>query len=102
MSFLQDLTGLTGAKVTDQVIASDLLAAGKMGAMALTTATLEAATPELRRLFQDSLMECLAEHERIYRLAQERGWYQAYARPEEQLRLDLELSDAAAQAVGQA
>lgn len=96
MSILQSLTGLTGARVTDQVIASDMLAAGKLGCVSLTLATLEAATPELRRLFQESLNECLNDHERLYRLTQERGWYQAYASPEQQLQLELRLSEPAA------
>ncbi len=96
MSILQSLTGLTGARISDQVIASDGLVMGKLGCMGLTMAALEAATPELRQFFTDSLNECLAEHERLYTLVRERGWYQPYASPEEQLKLELRLSEPAA------
>lgn len=95
MTILQNLTALTGAKITDQVIASDMLALGKFSAMALTVATTEAATPELRRFFQESLNQCLEEHERLSKLVQERGWYKPYASPEEQLELELRLSEPA-------
>lgn len=97
MSILQSMTGLMGARITDQVIASDLLAAGKLGCQSLTMSTLEAATPELRRFLQECLNECLMEHERVSVLSRERGWYQPYASPEEQLRLELRLSEPAAE-----
>lgn len=89
---------LTGATINDQAIASDLLAAGKLGAISLTLATLEAATPELRSFFQESLNECLADHGRVSALAIERGWYKAYATPAEQLAMELKVSEPIAQA----
>lgn len=53
--------GLTGANINDQVMASDLLTMSKMSSAALTKATLEAATPQLRSFFKESLDQCLDE-----------------------------------------
>lgn len=99
MSIVQNVTNvLTGATITDQAIASDLLAGGKLGAITLTLATLESATPTLRQFFQDSLNECLAEHAAISALAQARGWYQAYESPEAQMALAVTITNPVAQA----
>jgi spore coat protein CotF len=93
---LQELTGLTGTKITDEVIASDMLASGKLHSMALTMATLEAATPELRQAFQENLNGCLEDHFKVYRLAQERGWYKAFEDPEAQVEMDRRKAEGAA------
>ncbi|MDQ7795065.1 MAG: spore coat protein [bacterium] len=97
MTLWQKATELTGAEVTDQVIASDLLGATKLACAKLTAATLEATTPEVRRFFQDSLNEHLQGHERLFDLATRRGWYEPYASPQAQLDLELRMSKPAAE-----
>lgn len=92
MTILQNLAGLMGIKVTDQVLALSLLHANKMFTVGLSFATVECATPELKRTFQEMLNDYLLEHEELTGLALERGWHRPYASPEEQLRHDLELS----------
>lgn len=101
MTMLQNMTGLTGAKITDQVIASDMLAAGKLGCISLTLATLESATPELRQFYQESLNESLREHEQLSHLARERGWYNSYGSPDEQLQQEMKLSEPVVKAAKQ-
>jgi len=72
-----------GMKPDDRVIGEGLLTAAKMKALAYCTAALETASPDLRHILTTHLSDALAEHERCTRLAIERGWYKAYASPEE-------------------
>lgn len=97
MAIMQNLTNaLTGGNISDAVVANDMLASGKLGALTLTMATLEAATPELRQVFHEGLNQCLADHARVWAIAQDRGWYKAFASPGEQLKLETKMSEAAA------
>ncbi len=72
-----------GMKPEDRVIAEGLLTAAKLKSTAYCTAILETTNPDLRRLLTTHLTDALAEHERCTRLAIERGWYKAYASPDE-------------------
>jgi len=65
------------------VIAESLLTASKVKATAYCTAILETASPDLRHILTTHLTDALAEHERCTQLAIQRGWYKAYASPEE-------------------
>lgn len=94
MAFIQNMTNaLTGGNLSDQVIASDLLSTSKLSAMQLTMACLESATMELREVFQGRLNECLADHARLSKMCEDRGWYKAYASPSELLQQDLKLAE---------
>lgn len=75
-----------GMKPDDWVIALGAMSTAKMKAIAYSTAAVESASPDLRHLFTTHLNDALAEHERWTKLAVDRGWYKAYASPEELLR----------------
>lgn len=77
---------LTGLKPDEQTIALGLMSSGKTMAAFYTAAVLESANPELRHLFTTHLNDALQGHERISRLAIERGWYPAQGDPEELVR----------------
>lgn len=72
-------------KLDDQVIANDALMGLKAAAGAYLAASLEAATPELRRMFSEYMTQCLMAHEALTALAVKRNWYQPYLNPDDQL-----------------
>lgn len=72
-------------KIDDQVIANDTLAGLKGAAVAYLGATLESATPEIRRMFSEYLTQCVMAHEGMTALAVKKGWYKPYLAPEEQI-----------------
>jgi|GEM_PF-1251486 len=72
-----------GMKPEDRVIAEGLLTSSKLKATAYLKAVLETASPDLRHILTTHLTDALAEHERCTQLAIQRGWYKAYATPDE-------------------
>ena len=72
---LSAVSEATGLKPSDQVIAQGVLAGGKAKVLAYTAALCESATPEVRHLLSGHLQAALAGHERMIKLAVERGWY---------------------------
>lgn len=72
-----------GMKPDDRVIAESLLTAAKVKATAYCAAVLETASPDLRHILMTHLNDALAEHERCTQVAVQRGWYKAYASPDE-------------------
>lgn len=83
--FLDKLKDAADLKLDDQVIANDALMGLKAAATAYLAATLEAATPELRRMFSEYMSQCVMAHEALTSLAVKRGWYQPYLKPDEQI-----------------
>lgn len=72
-------------KINDQVIANDTLAGLKGASMAYLGATLESATPEVRRMYNEYLTQSVLAHEGMTALAIKKGWYKPYLTPEEQI-----------------
>jgi spore coat protein CotF len=95
MSIVQDMaSAMTGGKVSDALIAGDLLTMAKMGAVSATTFCLEAATPELRAFFAQCAQSCLQSQEHLTQLAEKKEWYHAFQPPVEQLKEDLKFVQA--------
>jgi hypothetical protein len=63
-----------------------IVAAVKASAMAYLTATLESATPELRRLYGEYMAQSITGHESLIQLSVNKGWYKPYDAPENQLQ----------------
>lgn len=85
-SLLQNFMGNENDfKVNDQVIANDTLMGLKGAAMGYLGATLESATPEIRRMFSEYLTQVLLAHESMTALAVKKGWYKPYLAPDEQI-----------------
>jgi len=91
-SLINTLLGKENAQQADQVIANNELAAAKAGAMAYLAATLESATPELRRLYGEYMTQAIAGHEALIQLAVTKGWYKPYEAPEAQLQITFDQS----------
>jgi spore coat protein CotF len=70
----------------DSVIANDMLAGAKAGAAAYLAASLESATPEVRRLFSQYSAQIAQGHEALTELAVKKGWYKPYDAPADQLQ----------------
>ena len=85
-NLLQNIVGdKNDFKVNDQVIANDALMGLKGAATAYLGATLESATPEVRRMYNEFLTQCVMAHEGMTSLAVKKGWYNPYLTPEEQM-----------------
>lgn len=61
------------------------LVGAKSSATAYLSATLEAATSELRALYSASLNQIVGGHEALTALAVNKGWYKPYDMPQQQL-----------------
>lgn len=86
VSLLQSMMGSAGFKMNDQVIANDALMGLKGGAVAYLGATLESATPEVRRMYSEYLSQMVMAHEAMTGLAIKKGWYHPYITTDEQLK----------------
>lgn len=70
----------------DKYISLSMLGGAKASAAAYLAATLESATPEIRHLYSGFCTQITQSHEAMTNLAIERGWYQAYGDPKNQLQ----------------
>lgn len=70
----------------DSVIANDMLVGAKVAATAYLAASLECATPEIRRLFSQYSAQLAQGHEALTELAVKKAWYRPYDPPTEQLQ----------------
>ena len=91
-SLINMLLGKENSQQSDQVIANNGIAAAKAAAAAYLIATLECATPQLRRLYSEYLNQSVAGHEALAKLAIEKGWYVPYEAPEAQLQITYQQS----------
>ncbi len=65
-NLLQNILGMENdMKINDEVIANDSLAGLKAASIAYLGATLESATPEVRRMYSEFLTQCILAHESI-------------------------------------
>lgn len=84
-SIMNTIMGTSNIQMDDKTIANDSLMASKAAAGAYLTASLEAATPELRTLYTSSLQQVLQGHAAMTDLAVAKNWYRAYDAPDQQL-----------------
>ena len=78
-------TEATGISNINKTLALSSVSTAAMAAGAYLTATLEATTPEARRLFQEYLTQCLLAHDNLTGLVLKRDWVKPYDTPENQL-----------------
>ena len=87
MSILQDTN--TASKLSDAVIAIDLLTMTKSEAVASAGFCVETITPELRAYFKKCLDQTLQAQEQLSQIAEKKEWYHAHLPPTKQLQEDL-------------
>lgn len=85
----------TGISDINKTLALNSIGTAAASAGAYLTATLEATTPEVRRLFGEYLTQCLLAHETITGLAIKRDWIKPYESPEIQLSTSYQESEKA-------
>lgn len=73
------------AQLSDEMLANISLNGAKGASAAYLTATLESATPEVRRMFSEFLTQSVMSHESLTSMAIKKGWYQPYQNPDEQI-----------------
>ncbi len=73
------------AQITDEMLANISLQGSKGASAAYLTATLESATPEVRRMFGEFLTQSVMSHETLTNMAIKKGWYKPYHTPDEQV-----------------
>ncbi|NMA66390.1 MAG: spore coat protein [Clostridiaceae bacterium] len=71
--------------ISDEVIATNMIAASKGSANAYLNAALTSPTPELKAMYASSLTQVLNGHSAITELAIKRGWEEPYNPPTQQL-----------------
>jgi similar to spore coat protein len=84
---LENVTGTN--KLTDQIIAADLLNSAKTGVKNIAVALTEASTPEVRGALKKQLNDAITAHENVFNYMSTKGWYNA-ADVNEQLRMDIQ------------
>jgi spore coat protein CotF len=78
---------ITGGVSIDATLGLNAMNAAAASAGAYLTATLEATTPEVRRLFGEYLNQSLMAHETLTGLAVKRNWLKPYESAEDQLKI---------------
>lgn len=77
------------ANLTEKDIASSLLSTSKSCCEKLCIATLEAASPDLHRLFKATLEKEIGMQRKIYDFMHARKWYDPYTPPAQMAANDL-------------
>jgi similar to spore coat protein len=89
---IESLTGMN--KMSDQVIATDLLVSAKSAVRSYSIALTEATTPELRLTLRNHLNVAIATHEKIFNYMLKKGYYDAY-NMSNQYAVDMKVTDTA-------
>lgn len=80
---------VTQTTLTDRDIATSLLTASKSCCEKLCMATLEAASPDLYRLFHSTYDTEVASQRKIYEYMHQKNWYDPYKAPHDMAMADL-------------
>lgn len=84
-SLMEALMGENTGKLSNAIIANDMIVGTKAGATAYLAASLESATPEVKSLFFNNVTQMTQSHQSMTELALKKGWYKPYQPPVEQL-----------------
>jgi similar to spore coat protein len=79
------------SRLTDQIIASDLLGDAKAGVKAYAAALTSSSTPVIRSLLKKQLDQAISFQEQVGSYIAERGWSNAYDIGE-QLKMDADMT----------
>lgn len=81
--------GGNGTNLQDKDIALDMLITSKSDIGMLTKAITETTNPQLRQMLTNQLNTCINDHFRLSDMAINKGWYNAYANPQQQVQQDV-------------
>lgn len=91
-TLIESLTGMD--KMSDQVIATDLLIAAKTGVRNYAVALTESTSPQVTETLRRQLENAIEHHEIITNYMMKNGYYHAY-NPQEQFKVDMKVTDTA-------
>ncbi len=89
---LNSIFGSTINKSADETMAFNAMAGAAGKAQAYLAATLEATTPEVRRLFSEYTTQSVMGHEALTALSLKKGWVHPYDEPTKQLQTSFQQS----------
>lgn len=84
---IAEMFGTTTDAPANPTIAASLVSGSAGMAAAYLTATLEATTPEVRRLYSEYLSQSILGNDAIKKLTVKKGWASPYDNPEQQVKL---------------
>jgi similar to spore coat protein len=92
MSWINNLIGEDNENsfMPDKELAADLLLSSKNDITMLSKAVTETANLQLRQILTNQLNACINEHFQLSDLAIQKGWYNAFASPGQQIKQDLQ------------
>lgn len=97
MSWLNNIIGedsnSNNNSLADKELALDMLTTSKADITMLSKAVAEAANPQLRQILTNQLNACINDHFQISDLAVQKGWYNAFASPGQQIKQDMQEAD---------
>ena len=94
MAILENLFGEETGMDLNSTLCTNSINASAAAANAYLVATLEATTPEIRRLVAEYLTQSLIANEGLLGLAIKKGWMNPYNNLEEQLKMSYQNSEA--------
>jgi similar to spore coat protein len=74
----------------DKDLASELLMSSKNDITMLSKAVTESVNPQLRQILTTQLNICINDHFQLSDLAVQKGWYNAFSSPGQQIKQDLQ------------
>lgn len=86
---LQHTNTHTNDHLSDKEIALDMLASSKATVTTIAKTLTEATNPQIRETLRNQLTASINSHYRLSDISIAKGWYNAYAEPQQQLKQDL-------------
>ena len=74
----------------DKELALDMITSSKNDITMLSKAVTEAANPQLRQILTNQLNTSISEHFALSDMAMQKGWYNAFASPGQQIKQDMQ------------
>lgn len=85
-----DESGNSNGKLSDKELALDMLKNSKNDITILSRAVSETMNPQLRQMLTNQLNACINDHFKLSDMAVQKGWYNAYSNPGQQIRQDMQ------------
>jgi similar to spore coat protein len=89
-NFLDEDSNNNKSSLADKELALDLLTTSKNDITMLSKAITEAANPQLRQILTNQLNASINDHFTLSDMAIQKGWYNAFASPGQQIKQDLQ------------
>lgn len=91
-NIMENIFGKVTNKSADETLAFSAMSTAAASAATYLGATLEATTPEVRRLFSEYTTQSVMSHEAITALSIKKGWISPYETPSTQLQTSYQQS----------